>query len=209
MLQVYSVILSLHEEPRNAYKVCSLFTNILSGKSFWKERHHREGLVYLEEERLTPIRVYYLTKEFVNKETVFSCHLSELPFFPSFAQGEEYYPRAIKFRIEKVPESMNRMILHECVYFYQSGEILRSYVNKEYTDRMIRSKEKELGIRDPEHPSLDVSVRLYRTEFANYAFYLYLNLDDERRGKVKIPLEKTIIDMEQALSFYLQVVKVL
>nr|WIL03513.1 hypothetical protein Cplu_106 [Cedratvirus plubellavi] len=207
MLQVYSTILSFHEEPKDMYQVCSLFMSVLSDKSFWKERHQREGLPFVEHNS-SHLRTYYLTREFVGKEVVLSCHLSELPFFPSFAQGEEYYPRAIKFRKEKIPESINRMILHRCVYFYSSNRILANYISKKASiDRMITSSEKALDVKDHKHPSLDVSVRLYRTEFTNYCFYLYIDLDDEEGGRVEVPVENTLVDIEEALSFYLQVVK--
>lgn len=217
MLPVYSAILSHHQEPKEMQKVCSLFAHILSENSFWKTRQEREGLPYVEHD-LSPLRVYYLTREFVKKDVVLVCHLSELPFFPSFAQGEEYYARAIKFRREQVPESINRMILHRCVYFYSTGKILANYNSKKASvDKMIMHSEKALGVKDPEHPSLDVSVKLYRNEFDetesdrmksdNYDFYLYLDLDDDLGSRVKVPLEKTLVDQKQALSFYLNLHK--
>ena len=206
MLQVYYTILSLHDEPKHLYPVCSLFRDIMSKKSFWKERHARENLPFVEHNIASYLRTYYLIREFVNKETPLSCHLSELPFFPSFAHGEEYYPRAIKFRREQVPEAINRMLMHRCVYFYSSGKVLANYLPKKNNiDNMISSSEKVLGVKDPDHPSLDVSFRLQRTEFANYSFSLYIDLDDEEGGRVEVPVESTLIDLEQALSFYLQV----
>nr|WIL04604.1 hypothetical protein Cduv_124 [Cedratvirus duvanny] len=215
MLPIYSTILSLHEEPKDMYKVCSLFMNILSSKSFWKERHEREGLPFVDGgEKLSPLRTYYLTREFAKKEMVLCCHLSELPFFPSFAQGEEYYPRAIKFRREKVPESINEMLLDKCIYHYSKGYegwgVDYDYnMRKASNDKAIEFFETSLGVADPKHPSLDVNVKLYRLEdcaqmYGLYCFYLYLDLPKEK-SRVEVSLEKTTIDMEEALCFYLQV----
>ncbi|SPN79306.1 Hypothetical protein BRZCDTV_269 [Brazilian cedratvirus IHUMI] len=207
MLPVYSAILVHHEEPKEMQQVCSLFLNILSNKGFWKERHEREGLPYIEH-KLSPLRVYYLTRKFVKQETPLSCHLSELPFFPSFASGEEYYARAIKFRREEVSESINLLLLHRCTCYYNRGHegwLIKYEYNsfKANIDKMITAMETAMGVKDPEHPSLDVNVKMFRTEFGNYNFYLYLNLDDEEGNKVEVPIESTLIDTEQALSFYL------
>nr|WIL03994.1 hypothetical protein Clen_64 [Cedratvirus lena] len=204
MLPIYSTILSLHEEPKDMYKVCSLFTSMLSRDSFWKERQEREHLPFVSVEGLHPLRTYYLTREFTSKELVLSCHLSELPFFPSFAQGEEYYARAVKFRREQIHANMNPVLALICSYQTQGGGRVYNYtLAKKTIDNMISSIERDLGMTDPEHPSLNVSVKLYRTEFANYCFYLYMDLVDEEGNKVDIPVESTLISMEQALSFYL------
>jgi hypothetical protein len=206
MLRVYSVILSLHEEPKQLFSVCSLFANILSSKSFWKERQEREGLPFVLVQGPSLLRAYYLTREFV-KRSSFSCHLSELPFFPSFAQGEEYYARAIKFRRERVPEDVNSEVFRACVYTDEStGTTCVSYnKNKDRVDRKIRNYEKALGIRDLDHPSLDVSARLYKESLHGfYYFQLYLGLREQR---VDVPLQSTPIKPEEALSFYLQVRK--
>nr|WIL04605.1 hypothetical protein Cduv_125 [Cedratvirus duvanny] len=215
MLPIYSTILSLHEEPKDMYKVCFLFMNILSSKSFWKERQEREHLPFVSVEGLHPLRMYYLTKEFASKEVVLSCHLSELPFFPSFASGEEYYARAVKFRREQIHANMNPVLALICSYQTQGGggRVYNYTLAKKTIDNMISSIERDLGVKDPEHPSLNVSVKLYRTksdrtksdrtEFANYCFYLYMDLVDEEGNKVDIPVESTLISMEQALSFYL------
>nr|WIL03310.1 hypothetical protein Cbor_111 [Cedratvirus borely]WIL03352.1 hypothetical protein Cplu_105 [Cedratvirus plubellavi] len=214
MLQVYSTILSLHEEPKDCYQVCSLFASILSRDSFWKERQEREGLPFINVEGLHPLRTYYLTREFAKKEVVLSCHLSELPFFPSFASGEEYYARAIKFRREQIHANMNPALVLMCSYQTQGGGKVYNYTSvKKIIDNLISYMERDLGVIDPEHPSLNVSVKLYRTEsdrtesdrteFANYCFYLYMDLVDEEGNKIDIPVESTLISVEQALSFYL------
>lgn len=211
MLPVYSAILVHHEKPKEVQQVCSLFAKLLSQKSFWKSRMYKEGLPYIEH-KLSPLRVYYLTREFVKKETVLACHLSELPFFPSFASGEEYYARAIKFRREEVSESVNLLLLHRCTCYSnrrnQGWDVKYEYNSfKVNIDKMITASETAMGVKDPEHPSLDVSVKMFRTEFGNYNFYLYLNLDDEEGNKVEVPIESTLIDTEQALLFYFDIYK--
>ncbi|SOB74403.1 hypothetical protein BQ9231_00520 [Cedratvirus lausannensis] len=208
MLRVCSVILSLYEEPKQVYAVSSVFASILSSKSFWKERHQREGLPYMNREGLSLLRTYYLTKEFVCKETTLSCHLSELPFFPSFAQGEEYYARAIKFRREQVSQAINHIVLDKCTNYYSKGyegwSIDYNYnSNKTKVDKAIENFENAFGINDPGHPSLDVYVKLCRASSGKYIFYLYLDLP-QREGRVEVPVQNTLIDVEQALSFYLQ-----
>lgn len=214
MLPVYSAILSYYGEPKDMYQVCSLFANILSGNNFWKERHDREGLPSLRESSLSLLKTYYLAREFAQKDIILECHLSKLPFFPSFAQGEEYYARAVKFRREQVPQSINRIVLHRCVYFYPDWSALTNYINKKTSvDFAIQASERALGVKDPEHPSLDVSCKLWRKEFAmaefdvsksEYVFYLYLDLDDDEGGRVDVPVEEVSISVEQAFSFYLQ-----
>nr|WIL03069.1 hypothetical protein Cbor_113 [Cedratvirus borely] len=213
MLRVYSVILSLHEEPKQLFAVCSLFAGILSSKSFWKERYEREGLPFVIVQGPSLLRTYYLTKEFIEKKVVLSCHLSELPFFPSFAQGEEYYARAVKFRRERVPDLVNHIVFDKCTHYYNKGyegwSIDYNYnSNKTKVDKAIENFEGAFEISDPEHPSLDVYVKLYRISSdrnvcSGYIFYLYLDLP-QREGRVEVPVQSTLIDVEQALSFYLQ-----
>lgn len=183
MLRVYWSILSLHEKPKEVYSVCSVFMDILSSKSFWKDRHRREGLVYVEDEKFTSMRVYYLTREFVKKDVILNCHLSELPFFPSFAQGEEYYARAVKFRREQVPDLVNHIVLDKCRYYYNKGyeDWVNYNSNKTRVDKAIENFEDAFEINDPEHPSLDVYVKLYRTSYGKYIFYLYLDLPQRER----------------------------
>ncbi|SHO33170.1 Hypothetical protein BQ3484_102, partial [Cedratvirus A11] len=198
--------------------VSSLFASILSSKSFWKERHEREGLPLVTVRGPSLLRTYYLTKEFIEKKVVLSCHLSELSFFPSFAQGEEYYPRAVKFRREQVPDLINHIVLDKCTHYYNKGyegwAIDYNYnSNKTKVDKAIENFEGAFEINDPEHPSLDVYVKLYRISsnriksdrsvYSGYIFYLYLDLP-QREGRVEVPLKSTLIDLEQALSFYLQ-----
>nr|WIL03992.1 hypothetical protein Clen_62 [Cedratvirus lena] len=200
MLQVYSTILSLHDEPKEMFGVCSLFMSVLSSKSFWKERHEREGLPFVDH-NISPLRAYYLTKEFVSREVILEGHLSELPFFPSFAQGEEYYPRAIKFRREGVPQSINKFVKDFIFCYGMHGKVIHCYRSKKaQVDDRIGLYEKALQIKDPENPSLDVYASLYKVETDKYCFYLYLDLEG-----TWVLVEKTIVDIERALSFYLQV----
>jgi hypothetical protein len=212
MSQVYSSILLLHEEPKDCYQVCSLFRHILSSKSFWKERHEREGLPFTE--HLNPMQAYYLAREFVKKDMILSCHLSELPFFPSSVQGEEYYPRAIKFKREKIHKNMNAILAKICSFMTPEGEICYDYkTQKSFIDRAITVCETLAGTKDPDHPSLDASVMFYKTcnedtsEYVQpytYDFYIYINFLDDRGERVEIPIEDTLLSAEQALSIYLQ-----
>nr|WIL03995.1 hypothetical protein Clen_65 [Cedratvirus lena] len=191
MLQVYSTILSFHEEPKDAYRVCSLFMNILSSKSFWKERHEREGLPCLEH-NLSHMRAYYLTREFVTKKTVLSCHLSKLPFFPSFTQREK-----------QVPESI---VLYRSVYYYYKGFEGRGIKYDRNSHKAIINLVFAANNRDP-GPYLEVRVKLERAKFGNYNFCLYTCLEDHQGGRVKVVLENTLVGAEQALSFYLDMHK--
>ncbi|SPN79309.1 Hypothetical protein BRZCDTV_270 [Brazilian cedratvirus IHUMI] len=191
MLQIYSTILSLYKEPKDMYKVCSLFMNILSNKGFWKKRHEREGLPYLESS-LSHLRAYYLTREFVTKKAILSCHLSKLPFFPSFSQ-----------RQKRVPDSI---VLNRSILYYYKG----------YSGRGIRydrsSCKANINLVFAANytgpgPNLEVRVNLERMRFGNYNFCLYTYLEDEQGRKVGVVLENTLIDTEQALSFYLDMHK--
>ena len=215
MLSVYSAILSYSDEPKHLYSVCSLFRDIMSKKSFWKERHNREGLPFVECGDCY-LRTYYQVREFMSQETPLSCHLSELPFFPSFAKGEEYYPRAIKFRREQVPQPINIILLEKCAYHssrgYEGWSLVYDYrTHKASNDEAVKFFEIAMDVKDPDHPSLDVSIRLQRTESCKakplssmYSFYLYLDLR-KAEEKVEVFVEATLIGLEQALSFYLQV----
>lgn len=191
MLQIYSIILSLYKEPKDMYKVCSLFLNILSNKGFWKKRHEREGLPYLESS-LSHLRAYYLTRELVTKKAVLSCHLSKLPFFPSFTQ-----------RQKRVPDSI---VLNRSVSYYYKGYSGRGIRYDRNSHKAIINLVFAANYMDP-GPNLEVRVKLERVKFDNYNFCLYTYLEDEQGHRVEVVLERTLIDTEHALSFYLDIHK--